>query len=196
MTKRRFNLLPHREIARKRALQVLLRQSLASILVAAVVAISGWAIIQMRITREDGFRQGMDEAIQQKLSAYEESRRLRTQYLKMLQRQSLIEGLDARRSTSVLLMNDVADALPQDVYLVRLEEDGINFRVDGRAVEASAIARFLERLSASVYLRDVTLGEVKTQQSDSPAPYVFAIEGKIRLSNEVVAGTVAEGSAR
>jgi Tfp pilus assembly protein PilN len=76
--------------------------------------------------------------------------------------------------------------LPREIYLLRIEEDGVVFRVEGRSAEASAIARFLERLSSSLYLKDIILGEVKTQDPDSSAPYLFSLEGTVRLANDVV----------
>ncbi|MBU3657360.1 MAG: PilN domain-containing protein [Rhodocyclaceae bacterium] len=186
MKDHRFNLLPHRQIARGRALRVFLRQAAACVLSALACAIVGLILIKTRISGASAFNQELAIAIEAKLPSYEESRRLHGQYQQMLKRQNLIEGLDARRSTTVLLMNDVADALPREIYLLRIEEDGVVFRVEGRSAEASAIARFLERLSSSLYLKDIILGEVKTQDPDSSAPYLFSLEGTVRLANDVV----------
>jgi Tfp pilus assembly protein PilN len=189
VTSPRFNLLPHRQILRQYAGQILLRQAIASVVAAVLCTVAGLGLIQMRVAMVDGFNQSLAAEMAGQAASYEEARRLRGQYQKMLERQRLIEALDARRSTSVLLLNDVAESMPQDVYLVRVEEDGVVFRLEGRATEAGAIARFLERLAGSSYLNDLVLGEVKNQEPESSAPYLFSLEGKVRLSHDVASAS-------
>ena len=140
----------------------------------------------MQTEMATSFSKALTLAITDQMPRYEASRGLRSQYQKMLQRQNLIEGLDARRSTTVLLMNDVSDALPREVSLVRLEEDGTIFRLEGKASEAAAIAKLVEHLSNSDYLREIVLGEVRAQEFETSAPYAFTLEGKVRLANDVV----------
>ena len=196
MTSPRFNLLPHRQIATQYAGQVLLRQAIVSIVAALLCATAGLGLIQMRIAMVDGFNQALAAEMTDQAPSYAEARRLRGQYQKMLERQQLIEALDARRSTTVLLLNDVAESMPQDIYLVRIEEDGVVFRIEGRASEAGAIARFLERLAGSAYLKDLALGEVKTQEPESTAPYLFSLAGEVRLSNDMASPVVAQGQSQ
>ena len=150
----------------------------------------------MRIAMVDGFNQALAAEMTDQAPSYAEARRLRGQYQQMLERQQLIEALDARRSTTVLLLNDVAESMPQDIYLVRIEEDGVVFRIEGRASEAGAIARFLERLAGSAYLKDLALGEVKTQEPESTAPYLFSLAGEVRLSNDMASPVVAQGQSQ
>lgn len=196
MNDQRFNLLPHRQIARSRAWRVFLRQVTACVLVALTSVLAGWGLAQARISSVSAFNRELATAIADLQPKYEESRRLHRQYQQMVKRQNLIEGLDARRSTTVLLMNDVAGSLPREIYLVRIEEDGVVFRVEGRSVEASAIAGFLERLSASLYLKEIVLGEIKTQELDAAAPYLFTLEAKVRLANDVVVAHRSSERAR
>lgn len=151
-----------------------------------ICTLFGVIVIQMRTESATSFSNALKLAIADQMPRYEESRGLRSQYQKMLQRQNLIEGLDARRSTTVLLMNDVSNALPREVYLVRLEEDGTVFRLEGRASEAAAIAKLVAHLSNSDYLREIVLGEVRAQELEAAAPYAFTLEGKVRLANDVV----------
>lgn len=113
MTSPRFNLLPHRQIATQYAGQVLLRQAIVSIVAALLCATAGLGLIQMRIAMVDGFNQALAAEMTDQAPSYAEARRLRGQYQKMLERQQLIEALDARRSTTVLLLNDVAESMPR-----------------------------------------------------------------------------------
>lgn len=170
------------------AWRVFARQIGVVSMLAAILSILGTSVIHRMAANEADFGHGLTISINNLLPRFEESLSLERQSKQMLQRQRVIESLDARRSTSVLILNDLASALPKDIYLLRITEDGSQFTVEGRAIDPTAIARFLEKLSASAYLREMTLGEIRFQESDSVAPYQFAMAGKVRLVNAVVAG--------
>lgn len=133
MSQQRFNLLPHRQMAHRAAVRLLGRQVMLlgglAILLAALSALS----LHWRLAQSLAMNEVINAAITESLPEYRQAARLQERYAKLLQRQQLIERLDARRSTSVLLLADVADALPQQAYLTRLEENGELFTVEGRA---------------------------------------------------------------
>jgi Tfp pilus assembly protein PilN len=100
----------------------------------------------------------------------------------MLERQKILERLDARRSTSVMILDDVARALPSEAYLTRLEEDGDKFRLEGKALNNGAIAKLFESLVKSERLSALALEEIRLQEGESLAPYAFLIVGSVKLS--------------
>lgn len=187
MSSQRFNLLPHRQLYVSWSRKVLLRQLsvVSGVAILLVLLGQGWLYLRLDHVKEIG--KTLDAEIGTLLPDYRQVANLRQQYAQLLTRQRLIESLDARRSTSVLLLGDVADALPGQIYLTRLEEDGARFMVEGRAIDNSDIARFLERLSASDYLTDVVLNEIRSQEQDAAAPFQFSIHARVRL-----AGTISE----
>ncbi|MBU3668162.1 MAG: hypothetical protein FGM53_06495 [Rhodocyclaceae bacterium] len=190
----RFNLLPHRRMSQDLAWRVFARQVTVTASAALVITALGALVMQRSNSDQVSFQQALIEENRRLVPEYEESLRVEQQYQRMVLRQKVIEGLDARRSTSVLILNDLAAALPREVYLLRLSEDGQLFEVEGKSVDAAAIARFLERLANSAYLEQVTLGEIRTQDSDGIAAYQFSITGKVRLAN--LAKSKSEGAGR
>lgn len=183
MRNTRFNLLPHRQMSKDRARRVFARQVALAFCTGLLLSAVGVLFIESSISAKREFNAEVDQAIQLMAPEYAESLRLEQQYQRMVLRQKVIEGLDARRSTSVLILNDLAAALPREVYLLRISEDGLDFAVDGKSVDVSAIARFFERLSASDYLQEIKLGEIRIQDPDEMAAYSFSITGKVRLAN-------------
>lgn len=169
MTNERFNLLPHRQMSQQQAWRDFARQATAAACAACLITAVGLLVIQRSISTAAEFNRELSEANYLMAPRHEESRRLEEQYQRMVLRQRVIEGLDARRSTSVLILNDLAAALPREVYLLRLSENGSDFLVEGRAVDAVAIARFLERLSTSAYLQEIKLGEIRMQGPEAVA---------------------------
>lgn len=183
MMETRFNLLPHRQMSRDLAWRIFARQATMAACSALLMAALGRLHMERSNASEMSFQQALIEANQRMEPRYEQSLRLEQEYQRMVLRQKVIEGLDARRSTSVLILNDLAAALPREVYLLRLSEDGKNFEVEGKSVDAAAIARFLERLANSAYLQQIRLGEIRIQDPEGMAAYQFSITGKVRLAN-------------
>lgn len=177
----RFNLLPHRAQKQLWLKRVLARQA-GLVLVMAVL--TAWLIhssIVGRLNYLEAYNAGLQSAVAQILPEFRASQQFLKQRDDMLERQKVLEGLDARRSTSVLILDDVARALPPDVYLTRLEEDGQRFRLEGKSVNNAAIAKLFEVLVRSERLPDLALEEIRVQEGESLAPYVFLIVGRVRL---------------
>lgn len=185
MIEPRFNLMPHRQMKRDIAWRTFSRQALVTICAALLLTVTGILLINKWISNKSDFGNELADAIQKITPDYNESLSLEQQYQRMLVRQKMIEALDARRSTSVLILNDLATALPREVYLTRISEDGTSFTTEGRPVDAEAAARFFERLSLSAYLHTVRLGEIRAQESEAGTAYYFSISAKVNLVNLV-----------
>ena len=198
ISQQRFNLLPHRQMANRVALRLLGRQLVLVGGFALFLVVLGALVLHWQLAQTVAMNEALNAAIAESLPEYRQAERLQARYTNLLQRQQLIERLDARRSTSVLLLADVADALPQQAYLTRLEENGELFTVEGRAVDSAAIARFMEKLSGSAYLAETSLKEIQAQNADKDAvaPFQFLIAGRVLLLNQNAQPSRNEGSAR
>lgn len=178
----RFNLLPHRMQKQMWQKQVLGRQVSMVLLLAFLTALLIHGIVVTRLDYLESYNNSLQSAVTQMLPAYREAQQFVKQRDDMLERQKVLERLDARRSTSVMILDDVARAMLPEVYLTRLEEDGERFRLEGKAVNNAAIANFYELIVKSERLTALALEEIHVQEGESLAPYVFLINGKVRLS--------------
>ncbi len=178
----RFNLLPHRMQKQMWLKRVLARQVSLVLLLAFLTALFIHGVVVARSDYLEGYNTSLQSAVTQMLPAYRDAQQFVKQRDDMLERQKILEKLDARRSTSVMILDDVARALPPDVYLTRLEEDGDRFRLEGKAVNNAAIAHFFELIVRSERLTGLALEEIRMQEAESLAPYVFLINGKVKLS--------------
>ncbi len=179
----RFNLLPHRQMSNDFCRQILWRQSAIVSVVAVALALLGQGWLSLRLADTAAQGRALNAAVGDLLVDYRQAGYLQQRYEQLLQRQRLIESLDGRRSTSVLLLADVAEALPDQLYLTRLEEDGARFTVEGRAVDNADVAKFLEKLSASAYLTDVVLNEIRAQDQDASAAFQFSLGARVLLAS-------------
>lgn len=178
----RFNLLPHRMQKQMWQKRVLGRQVSMVLLLAFLTALLIHGIVVTRLDYLESYNNSLQSAVTQMLPAYREAQQFVKQRDDMLERQKVLERLDARRSTSVMILDDVARAMLPEVYLTRLEEDGERFRLEGKAVNNAAIANFYELIVKSERLTALALEEIHVQEGESLAPYVFLINGKVRLS--------------
>ena len=178
----RFNLLPHRMQKQMWQKRVLGRQVSMVLLLAFLTALLIHGIVVTRLNYLESYNNALQSAVTQLLPAYRDAQHFVKQRDDMLERQKILERLDARRSTSVMILDDVARAMLPEVYLTRLEEDGERFLLEGKAVNNAAIANFFEVIVRSERLTALTLEEIHVQESEILAPYVFLIIGKVRLS--------------
>ena len=185
-------------MANRMALRFLVRQVMLVGGLAIFLAALGSLYLHWRLAQTIAMDEVLNVAIAESLPEYRQAGRLQARYTYLVQRQQLIERLDARRSTSVLLLADVADALPQQAYLTRLEENGEIFMVEGRAVDSAVIARFMEKLSGSAYLAETSLKEIQAPNADkdAAAPLQFLIAGRVLLLNQNANPSSSEGLAR
>ena len=179
MSDQRFNLLPHRQIARNRAWQIFSRQVAVVAVMAFLIGTLVNELIEIQRDSEGRLSQTIQDEIKTLSSEFEKSRRFESEYQRMLKRQHLIEDLDSRRSTSILILNHLIEALPREVYLTRLEENGERFVLEGRAVDAGNIARFFEHLAKAPYLQQMALGDIRAIEPESVAPFQFTFAGRV-----------------
>lgn len=181
MVEQRFNLLPHREMKRQWHRRVLGRQLLLAILLGAASALL-WAVVLMaKESYLDGYHRSLSATVSELLPSYQEAQELLRQREDMVEKQRLLEQLDARRSTSVLILNDLAQSLPTGIFLTRLEEDGDKFRLEGRSINGELVAHFFEGLLKAAQLKDLKLEAVSIVEQEKSAPYSFSIDGQVQL---------------
>lgn len=167
--------------------RVLVRQSGMVLLLAFACALAVQGAFSLRVNYLKAYNANLGSALDRIAPDFRAAQELKQQRDDMLEKQKILEQLDARRSTSVLILNDVANALPLDIYLIRLEEDGERFRLEGRSVSNTAVAHFFESIVKSERLAGLALEEIRTQDEESGAPYVFTIHGQVRLVGAIAA---------
>lgn len=177
----RFNLMPHRLQTQLWHRRVLARQVGVVLIVAMFCALMLYGVYSLHLKFLESYNATLRLVVDDVLPGYRESQRLMKQRDDMLEKQKILERLDARRSTSVQVLNDVALALPPDIYLTRLEEDGERFRLEGKSVNNAAIVHFFEQVVRSDRLAGLVLEEIRMQDGEGLAPYVFVIDGQVRL---------------
>lgn len=187
---KRFNLLPHRQMRRRWALRVLARQ--IGVTTALGIGFSGLITVFLELQNdyEEGYNKTLNAITIQQHSPYKQATALIAQRDSLIKKKEILERVDARRTTSVLIMNDIARNRPDGVYLTRMNENGDSFNIEGRALTSEAVAKMFERMASSENIDGLVLEEVQWVDQNINA-YAFLMKGRVRLvgSEKLNAGT-------
>ena len=128
-----INLLPHRELARKKARQVFNTSLAGAAVLGALVAGGVYLWFQNEISRQqerNGFLTSeikkLDEEIKEVATLQEEIAALKA-------RQQAVEDLQANRNLPVHLLNESVLQLPDGIYLKSIKQENQNVLMTGVA---------------------------------------------------------------
>jgi type IV pilus assembly protein PilN len=150
----RINLLPHREEKRKaRRQQFYALFGLVSVL-AGLIWFLGFSIIQRQITAQaekNEFIKTESIALDKQI---EEIKKLKTQIDALLARKRVIEELQANRTETVHLFNQLSKEVPEGIYLKSLKQTGTRVALTGYAQSSARIATFMNNLDESPFFEN------------------------------------------
>lgn len=90
-------------------------------------------------------------------------------------RVSAIETVARQQTRPVYLMDALADQLPKDLWLTRMEEKGTQLRLAGNTYSANSLSDFMSNLKASGKFKDVDIVDAKADLTKSPRTIAFEV---------------------
>lgn len=162
----RINLLPHREEARRRRRQQFYAISLAMIVLGGLIGLVVHSVYAEYIERQEarnGFLKAEIAKLDQEIA---EIRRLREQIDALLARKQVIESLQGIRAETVHLFNELAQGMPEGVYLKSVKQAGNRVTLTGYAQSNARVSHLMRNLEGSPFLEQPTLVEVKAASLD------------------------------
>jgi type IV pilus assembly protein PilN len=154
----RINLLPIRQIKRKKRLQ----KEIAGFGILVAVLAIGLLVFSMGLTRKV-------DALQQEIKTLDDTKKKYNQVLteikqlekakELLEKKiTIIKDLKRNTQISVRVLDELASATPSErLWLNTLQHSGPRLVISGVALDNSTIAYFMERLIASAYFEDADL---------------------------------------
>ena len=142
-----INLLPHREIARKKARQAF---NVALLVSAAVGAAIGGVIYmwyQGQIEMQEGRNQFLISENQKLDAEIKEIANLQNEIDALKARQRAVETLQADRNLPVHLFNELVQQLPEGMYLKSIKQEGRSVLIGGAAQSSERVSELLRNLT-------------------------------------------------
>jgi type IV pilus assembly protein PilN len=160
----RINLLPHREAKRKEAREQFYALSMLMILLAGLVWLIGYNMIEAMAARQSDNNRFLQSEIAVLDKQIEDIKKLREQTTSLIKRKQVIESLQANRTEIVHLFNDLARNMPSGLYLQSLKQEGQKISLSGYAQSSARVSSLMHMLDQSPLLDRPVLIEIKAVQ--------------------------------
>lgn len=160
----RINLLPHREERRKALRQQFYALSALVAVLAAFIWFVGYSLIDAMITHQADKNSFLKSEIAVLDKQIDEIKKLKEQTESLLQRKQVIEALQANRSETVHLFNELAKQLPSGIYLKSIKQEGNKVTLVGYAQSNARVSTLMHNLDESPLLENPVLIEIKSSQ--------------------------------
>lgn len=157
----RINLLPHREVRRRR------QQQQFHVLVGVVVLVGAgiWFTVHGTLTSQLEEQASRNQYLQGEIAKLdkeiEDIKKLRELTAALLSRKNVVETLQANRSEVVQLLDELPRRIPDGIYLKGLRQQGRKVTIEGYTQSQARVSTLMRNLTASPYLEHANLIEIK-----------------------------------
>ncbi len=171
----RINLLPHREAKRKaRRQQFYVLLGLVTLL-AAVIWFLGFSIVSGWTKAQEEKNEFLKREIASLDKEIDEIKKIQDQTNALLARKRVIEALQANRTETVHLFNELTKQVPEGIYLRTLVQTGQLITISGYAQSNARINTLMNNLDESPLLERSTLVETKAETVGNRRLNAFSI---------------------
>jgi type IV pilus assembly protein PilN len=172
----RVNLLPHREEKRKARRQQFYALSGLVTVLAGVIWFFGFTIISGYISTQDSKNAFLKAEIEVLDKDIEEIKKLREQTDALLSRKRVIESLQANRTETVHLFNELARRVPSGIYLKGIKQAGQKVSLVGYTQTNTRVSTLMHNLDESPVLERPELVEIKATTIDKRRLGEFSLD--------------------
>ena len=176
----RINLLPHRIEKRRQRRQQFYALSAAMIVLGALIGFAVHMVYSGHIERQQARNDFLKAEIAKLDRDIAEIRRLREQIDAMLSRKQVIESLQSTRAETVHLFNELAQQMPDGVYLKSIKQTDRRVTLVGYAQSNARVSHLMRNLESSPFLEQPVLVEAKAANIDNRRVSEFTLGIGIR----------------
>lgn len=187
-----INLLPHREVARKRRKEAFQVTMFASVIAGLLIAALVYWWVQLQIEEQQGRNAYMQSEITVLNKQIKEIEGLEGEITALRERQKAVEDLQANRNLPVHLLNELVRQLPEGLYITSLKQNGLLVEMKGVAQSNERVSEVLRNLSGgtpwfrSPNLREIVAGSVALSPKDQRKVVNFTLSFSLVLPENTV----------
>jgi type IV pilus assembly protein PilN len=178
----KINLLPWREELRAERQRQFMTSVAVTVVAGVVLVFLVGMIFDQRIGNQEARNQtlrGEIARLESQIRRIEELEQVRSD---LLSRKEIIEQLQASRSLTVEMMDQLAKTIPVGVTLNTISQQGMNVTLEGTSQSNARVSAYLQSLAENELFIDPDLAIVEAvNNDDSPTePYEFTVKVKLR----------------
>ncbi len=161
----RINLLPWRDLERKRKRQEFMFAAVGAIVVALLVGLLLRFEYDAQIDHQNARNQYLDSQIDILNHQIAEILDLEQQKKRLSERIDVIQKLQSSRPEAVHLFDQLVRLLPDGVYLTSVKQTDRKIQIKGVAESSTRVSAFMRNIDGSEWLRDPSLEIIETKGS-------------------------------
>lgn len=192
----RINLLPHREIRRKRQQQ----QFFVMLGVVVGIGLAIWFLVHTSLSStyetqvsRNGYLTAEIKKVDKEI---EDIKKLKEMTAALLARKKVVETLQSNRAEVVYLLDDLARQLPDGMYLKGVKQEGSRVTISGYTQSQARVSTLMRNLEASQHLERANLIEIKAVPQGSARINEFTLTVNITRPKEEDTKASKTASAR
>lgn len=192
----RINLIPHRAEFRKKQIIEYITVFVSSILlvIGIIIVIDIWSTQELTdLQAEQALLKTKNAQLSKKIGELRNLDSLRKDVEGKLQ---IVDELQAGRFRSFNTLVAIANAIPQNIWLVALKDNAGSISLTGLGESSKAVANFMRALETSIYFDDVSLTVDKEAKAEGIEVRQFVLTFHRLTLAEREAITKAKGVAK
>ncbi len=197
-----INLLPHREIARKKARQRFNTSLGGSALLGALIAVAVYLWYQNEITQQQERNVTLTREIKTLDDEIKEVATLQEEITALKARQQAVEDLQADRNLPVHLLNESVLQLPDGIYLKGIKQENRNVLLTGVAQSNERVSELLRNLSrhsdwvSKPELIEIVASNLALSPREQRRVYNFTMRVQLQRASDAQKATPAAAGAK
>lgn len=180
----RVNLLPHREMRRRRQQ----KQFFITLGVVVTLGAAVWLMVHTSLagTFENQVARNayLTEEIAKLDKEIEDIQRLKDMTAALLSRKKVVETLQSNRADAVHLLDELPRQLPEGIYLSAVKQAGNRVTLYGYTQSQARVSTLMRNLEASPYLENANLIEIKAVQTPGSRINEFTLNVDVARSKD------------
>ncbi|MGB1310923.1 MAG: PilN domain-containing protein [Leucothrix sp.] len=152
-----LNLLPWRDAARKESQKKFVILVVSAVAIAATGVFGAYSFYQNQVDMQNARNKYLETEIKDLNKTIAEIKKLDVTRKALLDRITIIEGLQSTRPGIVHLFDEMVKSLPKGMYLTNLEQKQGKIKLEGKAESNARVSSYMNRLDMSPWLSSSAL---------------------------------------
>jgi type IV pilus assembly protein PilN len=176
-----INLLPHRELARKKRKEQFIVHIGLSVALGLAISLGVHSVYNRQIDSQQERNQLIQAEIEQLDARIKDIATLQLELDGLRSRQQAVESLQADRSLPVHFLEDMAALMPEGVSLRSFKQENLSVSITGVALSQARVSELLRNLASQSQrltepqLLEITAGAVTLSQRDQRSVFNFSV---------------------
>lgn len=180
----RVNLLPHREMRRRRQQ----KQFLITLGVVVAAAAGLWLIVHTTLSSTFDDQISRNQYLEGEIVKLDKEiadiKKLKEMTASLLARKKVVETLQSNRSDVVHLLDELTRQLPEGIYLKTIKQNGNRVTINGFTQSQARVSTLMRNLESSPYLENANLIEIKAVTTPSSRVNEFTLNVSLERPKE------------